>query len=366
MTTHSHRLLSYPQDAEAIEAAFATLDRETGGVGLYQSHAWFRHNVDGAAPPGCRGVRVLVIEREGTLIGLIPLTWVPSRIGRLRLESLMVPWHRGEASAVHCRPGANFPHLLPGIRRFLAREWPGWDALVWAKQLSTSSAWRPEGVWPGSLTVSVPTGASLTIPIGTSPEAFIGSLSVKARAGLRNARNRLKGHHIEYRVLEQPGPAMLEALEAFLVLEGRGWKQLTDERWPLFRALMDAMTPLGRFRIYQLLVDGQLAASLLALTGPPDRLSIYKTAYDEGQARLSPGRLLVYHVIEDASRRGTTRIVDMMSAAAWLGPWSPVPDPLRTLWCFRPTPRGLAGFATMAAWAAVGPAWRRLRRKAAT
>lgn len=360
MTPLQFRLLSYPGDGATIQAAFADLDRSLGGASIYQSHAWFRHT---ASPPLLQGVhdpRVLLVQADGRVAGVFPLARTTLRRAGLPIRALTVPG-RGEAGAVQLA-GLDFALVLPRAYRYLAREWPGWDALVWPKQVPLSDARRPAGRGGPPLSVSLPSGHVHTIPVPASPEELTSRLSVKARAGLRNARNRLKGHAVEYTTLRHAGDELRAGMDAFLELEGAGWKQLTRERWPNFQALAAELAAAHRFQLWQLRLDGRLAAALIGLEGPPGRLGIYKIAYAEDLARLSPGRLLVYQVLTELAREGVIHTLDMMSPAAWLAPWNPVAEPLETLWCFRPTPRGLAGFGLHAAWALARPVVSRLRQ----
>lgn len=342
-------LLRYPEEAPAIERAFADLERVIGGGCLYQSHRWFQHNADNDRQLGGVDCRVLRIGVGGTTEAVIPLRTLVEPLGPLRIPALEVPWLMSEASAVQFGPNLQFAATLPLMLDTLAREWLGWDVLIWRKQITLSSARLPPGVSFRRRWVSAQAGASFKIPVPSRPEEITNRLSTKARAGLRNARNRLRDHQAVFRCHQTPGPAATAALEAVLTLEGAGWKALDQTRWPHYVALMSSALAEGAGRIYTLEVDGALAAGLLALSGPPNRLAIYKIAYSEPMARLSPGRLLLFHVLEEASRLGLAEELDMMSPSPWLSPWSPIPDPVQSLWCFRASLRGLSGFLIAAA-----------------
>lgn len=100
------------------------------------------------------------------------------------------------------------------------------------------------------------------------------------------------------------GRAAVEALEAFLTLEASGWKGEAGTAiacLPADAAYIRRMAELfaadGTLQIDTLLLDGQvLAMGLLVESG--DRRHFLKIAYDEAQARHSPGRTLTMAMLQ--------------------------------------------------------------------
>lgn len=100
------------------------------------------------------------------------------------------------------------------------------------------------------------------------------------------------------------GRAALDALDAFLTLEAAGWKGETGTAiacLPADAAYIRRMAELfaadDALQIDTLLLDGQvLATGLLVESG--DRRHFLKIAYDEAQARHSPGRTLTIAMLQ--------------------------------------------------------------------
>ncbi|MGX5734615.1 GNAT family N-acetyltransferase [Bosea thiooxidans] len=100
------------------------------------------------------------------------------------------------------------------------------------------------------------------------------------------------------------GRAALEALDAFLALEAAGWKgeagtaiACLPEDAAYFRRLAELFAATDSLQIDALLLDGRvLAMGLLLDSG--DRRHFLKIAYDESQARHSPGRTLTIAMLQ--------------------------------------------------------------------
>lgn len=121
-------------------------------------------------------------------------------------------------------------------------------------------------------------------------------------------------------------------IEQFLALEARGWKgsagsalACAAETAGLFREAMTAAAQRGCLERLSLELDGQPIAMLASLIAPPGAFS-YKTAFDEGFARFSPGVLLQLENLALLER------ADVQWADSCAAPDHPMID---ALWCER-------------------------------
>lgn len=100
------------------------------------------------------------------------------------------------------------------------------------------------------------------------------------------------------------GPAALDALEAFLTLEAAGWKGAAGTaiaciptHAAYIRRMAELFAEADALQIDTLLLDGRvLAMGLLVESG--NRRHFLKIAYDEAQARHSPGRTLTIAMLQ--------------------------------------------------------------------
>ena len=108
---------------------------------------------------------------------------------------------------------------------------------------------------------------------------------------------------VEWRQYAEPD-AIVAAVDRYSVLESAGWKGRNGTalhpdnlQGEFFRRVMQRFAHRASARVWELWIDGQLAASRLAI-GTPDMLVMLKTTYDEQLARYAPGMLLLRQVIE--------------------------------------------------------------------
>lgn len=144
---------------------------------------------------------------------------------------------------------------------------------------------------------------------GHSPEAYFeASLSAKKRKELRRQARRL-GEEGRLEFERQHCAAKLESwIGEFLELERAGWKGqngsalASDIRTAsLFNSAMRGAVAAGRLERLTLRLDGRPIAMLANFITAPGAFS-YKTAFDEGYARFSPGVLLQQYNLDLLSR----------------------------------------------------------------
>lgn len=138
-----------------------------------------------------------------------------------------------------------------------------------------------------------------------SPEAFHAALSGKRRKEWGRLERRLGdlGTLVHDRALT---PVAIDAaLDDVLALEAKGWKGrnatalLHDSQGLTFaRDGIARLKDRGQVRIDRLILGGQTIAGLISFLAA-GRVFIWKTAYDEDQARFSPGVLLMLKATAD-------------------------------------------------------------------
>jgi CelD/BcsL family acetyltransferase involved in cellulose biosynthesis len=130
------------------------------------------------------------------------------------------------------------------------------------------------------------------------------ALRSKNRSDMERLRRKMQREHEGvFKVVAAPSDLARELDDCFAV-EQSGWKGrrgtavLSDEKTALFyRSIAQAFNEQGMLRFSSIVLDGRLAAFDLNLLAY-NRLYPLKTGYDESFARLSPGLVLHYAVIE--------------------------------------------------------------------
>jgi CelD/BcsL family acetyltransferase involved in cellulose biosynthesis len=244
-------------------------------------------------------VQLWCVERDGALIGLLPVATTRSYYGR-PIPHLAGWTHpnsflgaplvaRGVEEAFWQAVMAHADgHAGLGLFLHLA-DLPLTGALADALRSVLTS--RPHGlVWREER-------AMLASPL--SPEAYLeASMSGKKRKELRRQHARLSETG-ELTVERHRDATDLPVwIEHFLTLEAAGWKgkagsalACRPDTAALFREAMRGAAQAGRLERLALMLDGRPIAMLANLLTPPMGFS-YKTAFDEDLARFSPGVLL--------------------------------------------------------------------------
>lgn len=246
-------------------------------------------------------VRLLVAERAGEWLGLIPLVAEPRYYGR-PIPQLRSWVHanaflgapliaRGHEDAVwrallahaDAHAGRSLFLHLPG----LPLEGPGYRTLLDV----CASARRRHGL--------VHREERALLASALSPEAYLeAALSGKKRKELRRQHARLSEQGALAAVRQRDAHGIDAWLADFLRLEQAGWKgqagsalACAPETARLFTAALGEAAALGRLERLTLQLDGVPIAMLATLIAGDGAFS-YKTAFDERFARFSPGVLL--------------------------------------------------------------------------
>lgn len=246
-------------------------------------------------------VQVLVVERDGRLLGLIPVRPQPRYYGR-PIPNL-AGWLHGNAFL-------GLPLVARGHERAF------WGAvLAWADANAGRSLFLHLAQMPLTGPVHAALQEELTeqgrfaalvhredralLDSDQSAETYFeATLSGKKRKELRRQTARL-AELGALRFDRQDDDARLDPwIDAFLALEHSGWKGTAGSALAshvatatLFREALHGGAALGRLQRLSLWLDDEPVAMLVQFLAPPGAFS-YKTAFDERFARFSPGVLL--------------------------------------------------------------------------
>ncbi|MFC0587898.1 GNAT family N-acetyltransferase [Novosphingobium aquiterrae] len=246
-------------------------------------------------------VKLLAVELDGALIGLLPLRHEARYYGRLIPQ--MCNWIHG-----NCFLGA--PLVASEHRHAFWRALLDWADQQGGQSLFLHLAQIPlDGPLHGALqdvlaeqgrhAALVHREERALLSSDLSPEAYFeASLSGKKRKELRRQTARLA----ELGTLNferRTDAAHLDAwIEQFLALEHSGWKGTAGSALAshhttadLFRAALTGAAAQGRLERLTLTLGDEPIAMLVQFLAPPGAFS-YKTAFDERFARFSPGVLL--------------------------------------------------------------------------
>lgn len=238
---------------------------------------------------------------DGKLRGLIPLFSSKSYHGRPLPH--LTAW-------LHANMFCGAPLVAPGYEeRF-------WSACLQALDERPGKAWflhlrhlpEAEPVTSALASVCVRSGRDLRMVLETqrallqsdaSPQDYLASsMTTKARKELRRQHKRLEETgRVEWH-RSRNADEIEKWIGAFLKLEGKGWKgdaqsALADDPRTrnLFRSALIGASRRGRLERLALRVDGEPVAMLATFLTQPGSFA-FKTAFDEGYARFSPGMQL--------------------------------------------------------------------------
>lgn len=293
---------------------------------------------------------VVVRDRAG-----IPLAIVPTVSGRTRVRK--VPVLQVSLPPDPDRPGWGFPCALPP-------SWPGSASLVHA--LAEALAAPPALLMLGPMVEGsacwevlqaqgvrmVESGSVRWVKTASGSGDPIDGVAGKFRRNLRRRWRILSSAGDPAFVVHRDTPRAMEALEDFLVLEQAGWKGRSEQG----NAILDSPTRLARTRrivrdlsdrneceVHALMLQGTVIASHVCFCGS-DSMYVFKTAYDESWARVSPGHLLLHQALLECMGRPDIHRLVGGAEVPWWEPWNPV---TRARWqAYAP----LGGLAPRLAW----------------
>jgi CelD/BcsL family acetyltransferase involved in cellulose biosynthesis len=270
-----------------------------------------------------------VVDGTGRLVALLPL-----------LETAPGRWLLAGGADV-----SDYLDLL-AVRD---REEEAWAALLGARA-TDRAVWELHAVPGTSPTVTALPGlaaaagltASVTLeercPVLALPdswETLLASLSGKHRHELTRKLRRFEREAPDGRVTWEHTPAGIDArLDDFLTLHRRsreGKAKFMDSRMErFFRRVVPALAASGGARLAFLdLPDGPVAAFVtLEWDGT---VGLYNSGFRPERASLSPGVVLLAHVIRDAVERGRRRFDFLRGEERYKFEFGPVPEPVHAV-----------------------------------
>ncbi len=243
------------------------------------------------------------------------------------------------------RPGADLPALLQGLRSSLGRgQMPDWDLMRFGPVLAESplagldeEQFEIKALSPCAYFVCEP-------PF----ERMVKGFSKNFQANLKKAHNRwAKVHGARYFSTVETDEVE-RGFSEFLRIEAAGWKGLAGSGTAIaldpsleafYHRLIMEFAPNRRVRLNCLAIDGQVIAAHFCLI-EGDTLYLLKMAYDEQHAHLSPGNVLLDHVLRDGVEQGGFRYLNLVADMEWHSDWLPAHYEVRRIRSFNSTPVG--------------------------
>jgi len=152
------------------------------------------------------------------------------------------------------------------------------------------------------------------------PDYLTQAVKSKTRSKYRRLRKRLgeTGVLVDACV-DDPG-GLAAAVQAFLKLEAAGWKGRQGTAMAaepataaMIERIVTGLAASGQCRIEMIELDDAPVSMMVSL-GVGDRWWIWKIAYDEAHAKMSPGVLLALHLTEAALKRQPAEFIDSCAA----------------------------------------------------
>jgi CelD/BcsL family acetyltransferase involved in cellulose biosynthesis len=148
------------------------------------------------------------------------------------------------------------------------------------------------------------------LPLPTTWDEYLESLHSKERHELRRKRRRLGRDHPDASFRTSTAETLDEDLAAFVEMhrqaEGHKGRFMGDEIAAFFAEIASTFSDLGWMRLDLLEVGPKPIAAMFGFA-IDNTFYLYNSAYDPNTARLSPGYVLVSHLIEAAIDEGLTQ-----------------------------------------------------------
>jgi CelD/BcsL family acetyltransferase involved in cellulose biosynthesis len=146
--------------------------------------------------------------------------------------------------------------------------------------------------------------------------------SSNLRKSVARRMRRLQDAGLEQRIERLTEPAeMVAAIARFGMLESKGWKgeagtavHADNIQGKFYKEVMTRFADRGRATVYQLYFNETLVAMQLCIASANVQV-LLKTSYDEDYSSHSPGRLLLYALLEQEFSRNTAREVEFYTDA---------------------------------------------------
>ncbi len=291
---------------------------------------------------------VIVILLNGNQpAGVLPLRRETATVFRMPVRALSIP---GDPDLMLCDvtlPRAQRTgEINRAIRDALARAGIAWDVILLRGVPANSQA-----AAHFSYDMATVAQKSSWFSCGEGYQAIAANFSTRLKKSLKKAQKGLfAGSSIEI-ILGVTGPAIHEAFADFLRVEASGWKAecgsaiaLSRDCRSFYELLAHSHNPLWRAEINLLKLGGQTIAAQFCIRAGR-RLTVLKIGYDQAHCALSPGNLLLNHLLKASCESGELDTVGLVTHMDWMRDWGPRHTDLLDLIRFNRTPAGLAARA---------------------
>jgi CelD/BcsL family acetyltransferase involved in cellulose biosynthesis len=304
--------LTKPRQWLALKAEWPVLLRQTTDSNVFQSFdylwQWWRYFGQ------WNGLRVIVIRRDESIIGVAPLMVEHFPIFGKVVRKLLFITAPMEMSRPKFLFGNEAASCFPALLAYLSAAANTWDIIDVDEQLDDDHA---EALWShfrrsGCLLAE----SSTTCPyirVEGSWDDFLSSRSRKLRSNINRLRRKLAASG-EVRVhTVSSWPALESALDTHCGVEERSWKAAQNlhisgdkDAYLFYRALARCFGSDERLELRLLECDGKPIASTFGILSEGVFQSL-KIAHDREYDNLSPGTVLESYELEDLFSRDVSR-----------------------------------------------------------
>jgi hypothetical protein len=285
------------------------------------------------------------------LVGIVPLRAVDIDLHGVPLKALRLLSNIRETQTTRdmiLAGGIDGGAVLVELIDYLDRLDPSWDVVAFAGALADSCAAVSTQKATALSVISTPGGASGRaefISCGPSDEP-LKRLSKNFRQNLRTAHNKLAAKEIRF-ACAQGNEELLAFYSQLCAIEAAGWKQedpstiKNNHMFDTFlRNLMHHLGSSGGFNIYLMELDARAISAMLCIA-VNQICFIHVIGYDETYSVISPGNLLMEHLIESRGADGNLRSITTYYAPPWFSRWKPDKTlEVSNIYLFRPSERG--------------------------
>ena len=260
----------------------------------------------------------------------------------------LLPLHEAQPGVLRLLGGVDVSDYLDLIAEE-GRESDVWGALL-ASRPATRPLWDLHSVPAASATVerlpalAAEHGVEVTAaveercPILELPatwDAYLARLSGKHRHEIHRKMRRLEREAPEARAVSLTSRQAVESrFDEFLTLHRQsrvGKARFMDERMEsFFRRVAALLADEGGFRLWLLEAPGGPLASFLTLEWD-GTVGLYNSGFRPDAAALSPGLVLLTHVVRDAIERGRRRFDFLRGEERYKYEFGPTPEPVYTV-----------------------------------
>ena len=313
------RILRGPDQWSDVGPAWAALAAEVPLRNHLQLASWARGLTEHVHDERARWF--LAEDDEGPL-AVVPYHVAVRRLGPLRLRSLLTDKVSDSLIAARARPDDLRRALLDAS----AAAGEPVDVLSYNGMRPGSGTLRLATSAPAGLSAETRYGGYSVIETSVSGDDWFAATSKNLRSSLRKARNRFERQG-KLAITSATAPDEVEAgFDEFVAVEGSGWKgeagalvNRPAERALLRQFLLDEAER-GAAEVRVLRLDDRPAAAQLA-TVTDRTLELYKVAFDEQLADLSPSNLLMADLVRSCCDRPAIDRIDLITNQPWHDRW---------------------------------------------